>query len=192
MIELAKYEFYVPGKPVPKSTHRPPKGADAYWIVQTNPKYGGLRRTWDYQKEVKMAVIAAKVPQFTKYDPLQLSLEIKKVGWETGDRKNITAAIEDGIQYSGLIPNDRQITASGPIRISYNCGEQDCGVWGILELDPRVLEYEWLLDWFRGSKRRTLEYQRDVLGMDVDVETRLKELRKSPTYWWNKEDSNDT
>lgn len=190
MVELPKYEFVVPGRPVPKSTHRPPKGRDAYWIVQTNPKYGGLKRTWDYQKTVQLAVIAAQIPPFTKYDPLQLSLEIKKVGHETGDTKNILAAIEDGIQLSEVIENDKQITAYGSIRVSFDAGEEGCGVWGVLELDPRVLDYDWLLSWFRGIRRRTLEYQRD-LGMDIDVEAKLKELRKPPTYWWNRNEVDD-
>jgi hypothetical protein len=186
MIE-ERYEFWVPGEPVAKSSQMPPISAQASLIVQIDPRYGALRRSLDYCALVKGAVCSAEIPVFNDCDPVQLSLDIYRYKYGLTRVDGIVESIKDGIQQAEIVAKQEQITAYGYIRQSFMGGEGDCGVKGILELDPRVIEFDWLLGWFRGSKRKTLEYQRD-LGMDIDVERTLKDMRKPASYWWTQGD----
>lgn len=152
-----RYELIVEGEPVPKSTQRPPRGPKAYWVVQNYPKYERLKRTWAYQRLVADSALAQGLPRFMPDDPIRLSADIYKSGHKTGDTKNIIAAIEDGLQYGGFIPNDRQVTSYGSIRVFFGMGEQRACVKITLELDPLISDSDWLRSWL-GSKRKAQAY----------------------------------
>lgn len=160
MVELGEqFQIWVPGEPVAKSIQRPPKGDKAYWIVQNDPKYKRLKATWAYQKFVAECAMADGCPTFERDDPIMLSAIIRKSGHKTGDRKNVIAAIEDGLQFSGFIPDDRQITTTGKIHMVFNVGKASAGVLVTLELSPYVKDLEWLAGWLQ-SKKKAVEYQR--------------------------------
>jgi len=151
-----KYDLWISGEPVAKSTMKPPNSPNAFWIVQQVPKYKRLKATWAYQKYVAECAMG-KIPVFEKDDPIKLSAIIKKTKHKTGDRKNVIAAIEDGLQYGGFIPDDRQITDSGEIHMVFNCGT-DAGVFVELEISPYAADLDWLSGWLQ-SKKKAREYQ---------------------------------
>ncbi len=151
-----KYELWIPGEPAAKSTMKPPNSPHAYWIVQNDPKYKRLKATWAYQKFVAECAMG-KIPQFGKDDPIKLSAIIKKSKHKTGDRKNVIAAIEDGLQYGGFIPDDRQVTTTGEIHTIFDAGE-NAGVCVELEIDPYAADLDWLAGWLK-SKKKAREYQ---------------------------------
>jgi Holliday junction resolvase RusA-like endonuclease len=153
--------LWIPGEPVAKSTQRPPRGKKKWWIVQNDPKYARLKKTWAYQRHIADCAVAAGLVQFLPADPVRLSCDIFKAGRKTGDLKNIVAAIEDGLQYGGFIPNDRQITSYGEVDASFSVGKEKAGVSVSLQVDPRVADIEWLTGWL-GSKKKAVEYQHDL------------------------------
>jgi hypothetical protein len=164
-----KYRLWIPGEPVPKSTMTPPVVRKAYSeaqrqqivkrIIATDKKWMPLLKTQDYQKEVAMIAKAdATFPQFSKLDPIMLTFEFFKGMHGTGDLKNLEAGVEDGLQFSGKIPNDRQVTAHGETRMSFYAEEP--GVLVHAEIDPIAEDYDWLWKWFKRNKKKTLEYAR--------------------------------
>lgn len=160
MYNSYKYIFWVDGEPVAKTTQRPPRGKASYWIVQTDPQYLRLKATWAYQKYVGVCSRQAYPGlTFGKNDPIELSLEIYKTRRKTGDTKNIIAAIEDGLQYAGVIPDDRQVTSYGAVRQYFMAGKEKAGVRVAMRIDPRVDDLKWLAGWL-GSKKKAVEYQR--------------------------------
>lgn len=159
MVKLGEqFQIWVPGEPVAKSTQRPPVGPKAYWIVQNDPKYQRLKDTWFYQNIVSSYATANQCPTFGKDDPIKLSAIIRKAGHKTGDRKNIIAAIEDGLQHGRFIPNDRQITTTGEIHMVFLVGDDSAGVLVTLELDPYIENLEWLTGWLQ-SRKKAKAYQ---------------------------------
>ena len=156
-----KYQLWVPKEPVAKSTMKPPNSPRAYWIVQNDPKYKRLKETWAYQKFVAECAVG-NIPDFCKDDPIKLSAIIKKSKHKTGDRKNIIAAIEDGLQFGGFIPDDRQVTTTGEIHMIFGAGE-NAGVLVELEIDPYAEDFEWLTGWLK-TKKKAGEY-RDRKGI---------------------------
>lgn len=169
-----KYEVWIEGKPVPKSTMKPPvirkpmsARSRAYavkQIIATDPKYAPLKNTQDYQRYVATSVWNAldEFPQFEKTDPIKLTFTFYKVKHERGDLKNLLAGIEDGIQHSGRIPDDGQVTMHGESTIDYF--SEFPGARVIAEIDPRAEDYDWLHDWLNTSHKKTLEYakMRDI------------------------------
>ena len=150
------YSFTVNGEPVPKSTQKPPRHKAAYHIVQSDPKYKRLKETWAYQELVAESALAAGIPQFAKDDPIELALHIFKSGRKMGDTKNIIAAVEDGLQYGGFIPNDKQIVAYDDIDVSFGVGAENARVEVWLQLYPSI-DMVWLRGYF-GSKKKAQEY----------------------------------
>ncbi len=160
MVELGvQYQIWIPGEPVSKSTMKPPNSPNAYWIVQNAPRYKRLKDTWAYQKLVAEYAMAAGCPTFEKDDPIKLSAVIRKSGHKTGDRKNIIAGIEDGLQFGGFIPDDRQVTDTGEIHTVFKVGKDSAGVLVTLELSPYIKDFEWLAGWLQ-SKKKAVEYRR--------------------------------
>jgi len=154
------YTFTVPGEPVPKSTQKPPRHKAAYHIVQKDPKYRPLKNTWAYQSKVAHAAISHKIPQFDKDDPIKLSVTICKSGRKMGDIKNIIAAIEDGLQYSGLIPNDKQVVGYGDVITYFNSDEPYVLV--SIGIHQIVKQRIWREGYF-GTKAKAKEYHNRVL-----------------------------
>ena len=149
------YTFIVNGEPVPKSTMKPPRHKAAYHIVQKDPKYKRLKDTWAYQKLVAESALAAGIPVFGKDDPIQLSIHIFKSGRKTGDTKNILASIEDGLQYGGFIPNDKQIVKYEHVLTFY--GSEDVGVMVWIGIYKCARDLSWMTGYF-GSKKKAQEY----------------------------------
>jgi len=159
VVEIGKqYRIWVPSEPVAKTTMRPPQGDNAYWIVQNMPKYKRLKRTWAYQDMVAQYAMSERCPKFGADDPIALSATIRKSGHKTGDLKNIVAAIEDGLQRGGFIPDDRQVTAYKEVLVVFGCGKESAGVMVTLEIDPRAVSLEWLAGWLQ-SKKKAIQYQ---------------------------------
>ena len=151
------YRIWVPGEPVPKSTQRPPSGTGAYHIVMKSSRYVRLAATWKYQKHVAEYAQISRCPTFEPSDPISMSLHIFKTGHKTGDAKNIWASVEDGLQYGGYIPNDRQVV-SDDIKTDFKVGIERAGVLIAIEICPRVVDAVWLAGWL-GSKKKAIAYQ---------------------------------
>lgn len=162
------YSLWVPGRPIPKSTQRPPNvkshnRAVIRRIVETEDRYKPLRQTWGYQEFIATTALN-RLPRFSKADPLEISMQIRKEKHEMGDRKNYVAAVEDGLQLARIhgvsiqpvIPNDRQITNSGRVNIVYNAG-RDAGILVALQIDPQAADPEWLANHLQ-SRKKAIEY----------------------------------
>ena len=171
-----KYEVWIEGRPVPKSTMKPPvirksmtakaKAFVVKQIISSDPKYAPLQRTQDYQYYVATSVWNAleEFPQFDKRDPIKLTFSFYKEKHERGDLKNLKAAIEDGIQFSCRIPDDGQVTTHG--ESSIYCFSEFPGVRVVAEIDPLAEDYAWLRCWLKTSHKKTLEYA-DMRGIEL-------------------------
>jgi Holliday junction resolvase RusA-like endonuclease len=171
MIKYNKtYTLWIPGEPVPKSTQKPPnvhsKRAQME-IIDREDKYKPIRKTLQYQREVAWEAQRQGIPKFSKDDPIAISITVCKGKHAQGDMKNHEAAIEDGLQYGGFIPNDRQITFRLQSRIEFYCDEP--GVWVHLRIDPRALSVDFLLRWFKNNKKKTREYYKERFGEECVI-----------------------
>jgi len=160
MIKMDGFTFWVAGEPVPKSTMKPPKSPKAYWIVQNDDYWLPLRKTWAYQSHVKDSAIVVGCPFFQTDDPIKLSFQIYKSGHRTGDTKNILAAVEDGLQFGGIIPNDRQVTGYGGLQVYFGVGKDKAGVRVAISIDPMFRDFEWLKGWLKTAKKARAYWQR--------------------------------
>jgi Holliday junction resolvase RusA-like endonuclease len=163
-----KYHLWIEGEPVPKSTMTPPvirknmppraRAAVVKRIIASDPKYAPLRKTQDYQYYVATNVWNAldEFPQFDVRDPIRLTMTFHKSKHATGDLKNLIAAVEDGIQHSARIPNDRQVTTHGECSIYFFADFP--GVEVFAEIDPLAENSEWLHGWLNTSHKKTLAY----------------------------------
>ncbi len=165
-----QYKLFIEGRPVPKSTMKPPvvrqarspaQGAAAVKrIIDTDTKYAPLKRTQEYQGYVATSVWTTDdFPQFSKQDPIKLTFSFHKEKHERGDLKNLLAGIEDGIQHSGYIPDDGQVTTHGESSIFFF--SDNPGVWVTAEIDPLAGDESWLKDWLNTSKRKMEAYVKD-------------------------------
>lgn len=95
-----RISFTVPGRPVPaaRMTRR------GKWTSRA-------KRSLAYQEVVAWAARAARVPVLT--GPVCLTAKIYVYGRRRGDLSNYIKSLEDGLQYAGVIPNDKQIVAYG-------------------------------------------------------------------------------
>lgn len=160
--------MWIEGEPVPKSTMPPPvvkkrmspraRAFVVQKIINENEYYAPIKKTQAYQKYVADCVLylPPPFPQFDKLDPIKVTLTFYKGKHGTGDLKNLIAAVEDGIQYSGRIPNDRQITTHGPKQIYYYSDNPGADV--VVEIAPIASDYEWLLGWLNNSKKKLERY----------------------------------
>ena len=170
-----KYRLWIPGEPVPKSTMKPPvvrrytsERQRLYLerkLIDSNPDYLPLKKTHSYQKWVADSVnLDVKFPQFDERDPIKLDFAFYKGKHATGDLKNLIAAVEDGIQLSGKIPNDRQINGYGEPIIHYFADVP--GTVVVAELLPLAAEHKWLSGWLNTSQKKTLEYA-EMRGIEL-------------------------
>jgi len=163
-----RYHVWIDGEPVPKSTQPPPvirksmsgnqRAYAVQAIINNNAYYAPLKKTQAYQKYVADCIVylPPPFPQFHKLDPIKLTLNFHKSQHATGDLKNLIAGIEDGIQHSGRIPNDRQITTHGPKQIWYYSTKP--GVEIIAEITPIAADFDWLYGWFKQNRKQTEKY----------------------------------
>ena len=163
-----KYTLWIPDEPHPKSTQKPPvirkrmsAKARAFVIqkiINEDDKYAPLRKTQAYQQHVCNIVLQANLtfPQFDKLDPIMLSFKFYKGMHAVGDLKNLKAGVEDGLQHSGKIPNDGQVTAHGESRIFYYNDEPGAEV--VAQIDPMTADYDWLYRHFKKNRRQTERY----------------------------------
>lgn len=162
-----EYYFWIEGEPVPKSTMPPPvvrkrmspqaRKRAIQKIINEDPEYKPLKNTQAYQKLVGyVAGLNPNLPQFDKRDPIRLSCRFDKGKHATGDLKNLHAAIEDGLQFSGKIPNDRQITSYQLPYIRYFIKKP--GVRVSVQLDPLAADSQWLAGWLNTSDRKLKQY----------------------------------
>lgn len=147
--------FIVAGHPVPKSTKKPPRGKGAWHIVQNDPKYKSLKRTWEYQDIVAGVASDEGFPVFRKDDPLYMFCSFFMKDRVSGDRKNLIAGIEDGLQYGGFIPNDKRVMWGEEV-LWYGAKKERAEV--TVSIDPRA-EDLLFLSCFLGSKSKAKEYQ---------------------------------
>ncbi len=120
--ERLRGSFVVPGRPVP---------------AQRMTRYGKWRerakKSLEYQKLVALTAWAAQVPQFT--GPVKLTCRFFFRNGQHGDLSNLVKSIEDGLQYGGILVNDRQVIRYGEGTGIYFGPEERAEVW-IEEVDP--------------------------------------------------------
>jgi crossover junction endodeoxyribonuclease RusA len=93
--------FTIPGPPVPKVR-----------MTQKTKWRGRARRSLDYQEYIAWCATAAKVPMFKGHVELTVKICLGSRG--RADLSNLIKAVEDGIEYAGVVDNDRQILRYGP------------------------------------------------------------------------------
>lgn len=95
------YKIVVPGRPVPAAR-----------MTQKN-KWVSARaqRSLAYQQTIAWYAKAAQIPVLEGL--LSLTVKIYVFGKKHGDLSNYIKAVEDGLQYAGVIPNDKQIVRYG-------------------------------------------------------------------------------
>ncbi len=94
------YLFIVPGRPVPKVRMT----RKSKWTPRA-------RRCLDYQELVAWHAKEAEIPTFA--GDVELTVRICRGGRGRGDLDNIVKTIQDGLQYAGVIKNDRQVIRYG-------------------------------------------------------------------------------
>lgn len=109
--------FVVPGRPVPAQRM-------TRYTKNISPK---AKRSLEYQKLVAICAMAARVPQFT--GPVKLTCRFFFADRRHGDLSNYVKAIEDGLQYGGVLRNDRQVLRYGEGTGIYYGPEERAEVW---------------------------------------------------------------
>ncbi len=94
------YAFWVPGRPVP--AQRMTKGTK--WTQRA-------QKSLEYQRLVAVAARAAGLP--TILGPVQLTCRFFFRDGRHGDLSNLVKSVEDGLQYAGVLLNDRQVMRYG-------------------------------------------------------------------------------
>lgn len=108
------YSFTVPGRPVPKVR-----------MTQNSKWSPRAKRCLAYQEVVAWHAKAAKIPQLT--GDIELTVRICRGSRGVGDLDNIVKSIQDGLQHSGVIKNDRQVLRYGVgtgFHLGWQNGEQ--------------------------------------------------------------------
>ncbi len=94
------YTFTVPGKPVPKAR-----------VTQKSKWTPRAKRSLAYQEYVGWCAKAAKLPQIS--GDVLLTVKICQGSRGAADLSNVIKAVEDGLQYAGVLENDRQVLRYG-------------------------------------------------------------------------------
>ncbi|MGB9660694.1 MAG: RusA family crossover junction endodeoxyribonuclease [Moorellaceae bacterium] len=92
--------FTVPGRPVP-----------AQRMTRRTKWTDRAQRSLAYQQLVAWSARQAKVPEFVGEVVLTARFYVK--GRRHGDLSNLVKSIEDGLQYAGVIRNDKQVVRYG-------------------------------------------------------------------------------
>jgi len=92
--------FVVPGRPVP-----------ACRMTQRSKFYERAKRALEYQELVALCARAAHAPAFS--GQVRLTCRFFFRDRTHGDLSNLVKAIEDGLQYGGVLRNDRQVIRYG-------------------------------------------------------------------------------
>lgn len=156
------YTLFIPGEPYPKSTKPPPRARSKSareWVIQNVDGYEPLKKTMNYQRMVADYIrYMPEIPVFDKDDPITIGFVFYKQLHARGDRKNLEAAVEDGLTHSGKIHDDMQIVGCMRSTIEYYSAEP--GVMLSLRIDDRVLNDDRLFDWLSRSKGRMERYKK--------------------------------
>lgn len=105
------YTFTVPGRPVPKVR-----------MTQKSKWSPRAKRCLEYQEKVAWHAKAAKIPTFA--GDVELTVRICRGSRGRGDLDNILKTVQDGLQRSGVIKNDRQVLRYG-IGTGFHLGWQN-------------------------------------------------------------------
>jgi len=92
--------FVVPGRPVP-----------ACRMTQRSKFYERAKRALEYQELVALCARAAHAPVFS--GPVRLTCRFWFKTCHHGDLSNLVKAVEDGLQFAGVLRNDRQVIRYG-------------------------------------------------------------------------------
>jgi len=158
------YQLFIPGEPYPKSTMPPPRARSASareWVIQNVEGYEPLKKTMNYQRMVADYIgLMPEIPKFDDDDPLAIGFIFYKRLHANGDRKNLEAAVEDGLAHSGKIKrnDDMQIVSCMHSSVEYYSDEP--GVMLSLKIDDRVLDDDRLFDWLSRSRGRMERYKK--------------------------------
>lgn len=161
-----QYPVTIPGEPVPKATGRPPKGQGAYVRVMTDKKWKALAKTWLFQDKVAGVAFDGGIPVFDKEDPIWMDCWIFMGNRRLIDRKNVLAAVEDGLAWGKFVYNDKQITG-GSEQMAYNCDVPRVDV--VLKLDNRILNSAWLINTLGGKAKARRYYEKLGYGVKACV-----------------------
>lgn len=95
-----RYSFIVPGRAVPaqRMTRK------SKWTKRS-------KKSLEYQESVAWEAKAAKIPVLE--GPVQLTARFYFRNKVHGDLSNCIKAVEDGLQYGGIVKNDKQIIRYG-------------------------------------------------------------------------------
>jgi len=69
------------------------------------------RKSLDYQEQVAQEAMVAGIPKFR--GPVKLTMRFYFANRIHGDLSNLVKAIEDGLQYRGVVENDKQVLRYG-------------------------------------------------------------------------------
>jgi len=139
-------------EPVPKSTKKPPRLPREAWFKVLKAD-DPLIRTLKYQAELASLFLKAGIPKFDMMDPLSLICRIRQ-SKGGGDLKNFVAAIEDALQYSGIVPNDRKI-----IRHNTTLDFDDYPtIYVAIGIDERMKDFEWYKHWSKQSQIKAMKH----------------------------------
>lgn len=117
----AEYRLVIPGRAVP-----------AQRMTQRTKWTARSRRSLDYQGLVARAALAARLPRPLPWEYVQLEATVYlrptragKLPGNRGDWDNYGKAICDGLQYAGVLKNDRDVTdGATKIRPALDGGER--------------------------------------------------------------------
>ena len=97
---MERLVIVVPGRPVPKKV-----------MTRRGKWVGRARQTLGYQEKVAWAARLAGAKVFS--GPVVLTVRVYVRDDRRGDLKNYVACVEDGLQYAGVLRNDRQVMRYG-------------------------------------------------------------------------------
>lgn len=115
--ERLSFFFVIPGRPIPAQR----------MTRQSKNLSPRAKRSLAYQKLVALAAWSARVPEFV--GPVKLTCRFFFADRKHGDLSNCVKAVEDGLQYGGILKNDRQVLRYGEGTGIYYGPEERAEVW---------------------------------------------------------------
>ncbi|WP_374711399.1 RusA family crossover junction endodeoxyribonuclease [Symbiobacterium terraclitae] len=102
---MTEYRLIIPGRPVP-----------AQRMTQRTKWTARSRRSLDYQGLVARAALAARLPRPLPWEYIRLEAAVYlrptrggRLPGNRGDADNYLKAVADGLQYAGVLGNDRSV-----------------------------------------------------------------------------------